>query len=162
MTRLQALAFVRRGGVVLEAARGPVPSLAQEIVGGPIRGSWWSHPRGREIFALTRAVRESPDVLVCRLVQGKTTYVHRRLWPALVRAAGCFTRADLAQLREVHTSSGRHLTGSVAFPEWVPASVTRRAAQLDEPAALSALGAGLWLKKRRASGASRSAVARRR
>ena len=78
--------FVRRHGIVLESAKGDeVPTLAEDIAGGPIRGSWWCHPRGRQIFAATRRKRESSDILVCRLLNGKITYVHRRLWPALVR-----------------------------------------------------------------------------
>ena len=92
MTAAEALAFVRKHGVVLEAATGPVPSLASAIAGAPIRGSWWSHAKGREIFKLTRAVRDSPDILVCRLVDGKVTYVHRRLWAALVCASKRFRR----------------------------------------------------------------------
>jgi hypothetical protein len=52
----RGLAFVKRHGVVLQAARGPVPSLAEAIAGGPIRGSWWGHPKGREIFAVADAV----------------------------------------------------------------------------------------------------------
>jgi hypothetical protein len=35
----------------------PVPSLAEPIAGGPLRGHWWFHPKSREIFATTRAVR---------------------------------------------------------------------------------------------------------
>jgi hypothetical protein len=65
----QAVALVRKRGVVLEAAAGPVPSLAETIAGAPIRGSWWAHPRGQKIFELTRAVRDSHDILVCRLIQ---------------------------------------------------------------------------------------------
>jgi hypothetical protein len=59
MTAREALAFIRKRGVVLESARGPVPSLAQVIAGETIRGSWWSHPKSPEIFAVTRAVRDS-------------------------------------------------------------------------------------------------------
>ena len=88
MTLRQALAFIRKHGVVLEAAQGPVPSVAEAIAGGPVRGSWWAHPNGHEIFAVTRAIRDSDEVLVCRLIKGNITFVHRRLWPALVRAAG--------------------------------------------------------------------------
>ena len=88
MTARQALAFIRKHGVVLEAAQGPGPSLAEVIAGEPVRGSWWSHPKSHEIFAVTRAIRDSDDVLVCRLIKGKITFVHRRMWPALVRAAG--------------------------------------------------------------------------
>ena len=80
-------AFVRRHGVVLESAHGPVPNLAETVVGAPIRGSWWGHAKGKEIFWLTRAARSSKAVLVYRLMAGKVTYVHRRLWPALVRLA---------------------------------------------------------------------------
>ena len=137
MTPLQAIAFVRKHGMVLEAARGPVPTLADAIAGEPVRGSWWSHPRSQEIFELTRAVRDSDEVLVCRLVEGKITFVHRRLWPAVVRASKRFPRKDLARVQEVHTSTGRHITKTVAFPKWVPADVAQKAARLVEPAAMS-------------------------
>ena len=134
-----ALAFVRRHGVVLESARGPVPSLAEAVTGKPIEGSWWGHAKGHEIFRLTRAVRDSRDVLVCRLVSGKVTYVHRRLWPALVRVAARFARGNLAALREVHTRDGRHALRVVRFPGWVPPDVRRRARRLSEAAAAAAL-----------------------
>ncbi len=125
MTSRQAAAFVRKHGIVLESAAGPVPSLSVAIAGEPIRGSWWSHPRSHEIFELTRAIRGREDVLVCRLVNGKVTFVHRRLWPALVRVAKRFPKTQLAQVHEVHTSSGRHVSKEVAFPEWVPVEVAR-------------------------------------
>ena len=140
MTLRQAAAFVRKHGVVLESAAGPVPSLAVDIAGGPIRGSWWSHPRSHEIFEITQAIRGSQDVLVCRLVNGKVTFVHRRLWPALVRAAKRFPRKQLAQVREVHTGSGRHVVKEVAFPKWVPAEVKAEASQLSEEEAVRELG----------------------
>ena len=63
MTSKQGMAFVRRHGVVLQAARGPVPSLAEAVAGGPIRGSWWGHPKGHEIFRVADAVSQSDDVL---------------------------------------------------------------------------------------------------
>jgi hypothetical protein len=92
MTRRQAIAFVRKHGVVLESARGRVPSLAEAVAGGPIKGSWRSHPKSHKIFALTQIVRDSNDVLVCRVVDGKVTFVHRRLsgrrwfgWPTALR-----------------------------------------------------------------------------
>ena len=130
MSPRQALAFVERHGVVLQAARGPVPSLAEAVAGGPIRGSWWGHPRGKEIFRAADAVSESPDVLVCKLVEGKVTYVHRRLWPALVRISGRFRRAWLAKIWEEHTPSGAHRSRRLSFPAWVPAAVKREAARL--------------------------------
>src|SRR5262245_53227262 len=123
MTTRQALAFVRQYGVVLESAQGPVPSLAEAIAGAPIHGSWWSHPSSHLIFEVTRFVRDCEEVLVCRVVEGKVTLVHRRLWPALVRLAPRFSRPSLARIREVHTAAGRHVVRSLPFPKWVPALV---------------------------------------
>ncbi len=144
MTPRQALAFIGKHGVVLESAQGPVPSLAQAIAGAPIRGSWWSHPKSHEIFSVTRAIRDSDDVLVCRLVKGKVTFVHRRLWPALVRVASRFPSDHLSQVREVHTSSGRHVTQEVPFPDWVPSRVRAAARSLSEEAALAEIAA--WIE----------------
>lgn len=140
MTPRQALAFVRKHGVVLESANGDAPSLAAAIAGKPIKGNWWSHPMSREIFSVTRAVRDSDDILVCRLSKGRITYVHRRLWPALVRAARRFPPKQLAQLKEVHTSTGAHRLDEVPFPDWVPADVQTAARRLTEEAALHELG----------------------
>lgn len=130
MTPRQGLAFVKRHGIVLQAARGPVPSLAEAIAGGRIRGSWWGHPKGREIYAVSEAVSESPDVLVCKLVDGKVTYVHRRLWPPLVRLAARIGRARLARVWNEHTRSGAHRTRRLAFPRCVPADVVKEAGRL--------------------------------
>ncbi len=140
MTAKAALAFVRRHGVVLESARGPVPNLAEAVAGEPIRGSWWGHRKGHEIFWLTRAVRDWRSVLVCRLVGGKITYVHRRLWPAVVRLARSFAPDHLAAVREIHTRRGRHELELVPFPQWVPSAVKRRAAKLSKAQARAALG----------------------
>jgi hypothetical protein len=154
MTSRQALAFIRKHGVVLESAQGPLPSLAEVIAGGRVRGSWWSHPKSHEIFAVTRAIRDSDDVLVCRLLSGKVTFVHRRLWPALVRAAGRLPAGHLSQVREVHTSSGRHVTQEVPFPDWVPASFLAAARTLSEEAALTEFAA--WIPWRNSHGATRN------
>ena len=140
MTIQQALEFVARHGVVLESARGPVPSLAEMIAGGPARGSWWAHPKAHAIHRITRAVRESPEVLVCRLVNGKVTFVHRNLWPAIVVLAPRLSRERLAAIREVHTATGRHEVTETPFPKWVPAEVSQHAAALDEREAEVTLG----------------------
>jgi len=132
VTPQQALAFVEQHGVVLQAARGPVPSFAEFVAGGRIRGSWWGHPKGHEIFRLTETVIDSGEVLVCKLIDGKVTYVHRRLWPALVRLSSRFARAQLAQVRSEHTSTGAHVLKRVAYPKWVPPEVLRQAESLTE------------------------------
>lgn len=127
-----AAAFVRERGIVLESARGPVPSLAEAIAGEPIRGDWWSHPRAGDIFRITRAIRAQDTILVCRLVASKVTFVHQRLWPALVRV-GCRIHAErLAQLHERHTASGEHAIVEIPFPTWVSAEVSNQATRLDE------------------------------
>jgi hypothetical protein len=130
MTPKQGLAFVERHGIVLQAARGPVPSLAEAIAGGPIRGSWWAHPKGNEIYRIADAISESKDVLVCRFVEGKVTYVHRRLWPALVKLAGRFPKERLAKIWEEHTETGAHRSKSLPFPQWVPEAVLKEAKAL--------------------------------
>jgi hypothetical protein len=137
------VAFVERHGVVLEGARGPVPSLAEAIAGELIRGSWWGHRKGGAIFRASRAVRDSDEVLVCRLVEGKITYVHRRLWPALVRVAKLFNKdivIRLAAVRETHTPSGAHKVEVVPFPGWVRPETRRLAAKLSEEDARAQLG----------------------
>lgn len=149
MTPMQALAFVERHGVVLQAARGPVPSLAEAIAGGPIRGSWWGHPKGREIFQAAEAVSESPEVLVCTLVEGKVTYVHRRLWPALVRLAERFRNDQLAKVWNEHTATGAHRSRRVPFPEWVPAEVMEQAERLSIEKAEEILSLWLALSEKR-------------
>ena len=126
----QGVAFVKRHGIVLQAARGPVPSLAEEIAGAPIRGSWWGHPKGHEIFGVSEAVRDSPDVLVCKLIDGKVTYVHRRLWPALVKLSSRFRKDQLGKVWNEHTPTGAHQSRVMPFPEWVPSEVMRSADQL--------------------------------
>src|SRR5437867_4437914 len=148
----EGLAFVKRHGVVLQAARGPVPSLAQAIAGGPIRGSWWAHAKGRIIFQATQTICQSPEVLVCKLIDGKVTYVHRRLWPALVKLAPRFRKAQLAKVWDEHTASGAHASRQISFPEWVPSEVVKEAESLSITEAeqlLSAVLATQPVKKRR-------------
>lgn len=138
-----ALAFIKEQGVVLESGHGAVPSLTQAIAGEAIRGSWWGHPKGRAIFRVTRAVRDSTDVLVCRLIEGKITYVHRRLWPSLVRLADEVGPRRLDAIREEHTKSGAHKLVTTAFPQWVPKEVLNAAEKLSEAKARSSFGE--WL-----------------
>ena len=130
MTPREAIAFVERYGVVLQTARGPVPSLAEAIAGEPIRGSWWGHGKGREIFRASRAVCECPNVLVCKLVDGKITYIHRRLWPALIKLASRFGKERLARVWDEHTKSGAHVSRQIVFPDWVPLDVMEEAQRL--------------------------------
>ena len=136
----EALAFVREHGVVLASARGPAPRLTEAIIGEPIQGSWWSHPQSRRIYAILQAVSGSEQVLVCRLIDGKITLVHKRLWPALIVLAERFTPGQLAQVRDEHTASGRHVNHELAFPQWVPSDVADQARTMSEAEALAVFG----------------------
>ena len=113
---MDPIAFVEQHGVVLEGGRGPRPNLAEAAVGEPVRDSWWGHKKGRTIFRATRTVRDCDEVLICRLVGGKITYVHRRLCPAIVRLANSLDKKTLAALREEHTPSGAHRVRTIPFP----------------------------------------------
>ena len=128
-TTEEALSFVKENGVVLESARGRVPTFVDFVAGERV-ARWWSHPKGPSIFALTRALRDSPDILTCRLIDHKVTFVHRRLWPALVKLADEFDEADLAAIREEHLPNGKHRIVVTEFPEWVPAEVLAKAKRL--------------------------------
>jgi hypothetical protein len=138
-----ALAFVEERGVVLVSAKGSEPSLVEAIAGRSIKGSWWADPEGRRIYAVLAAVTESEHVLVCRLVNGKSTLVHRRLWPALARLASRFPPERLARVRQEHTASGHHENHEIAFAHWLPAAIAEEARALDEEEALAAFAP--WL-----------------
>lgn len=140
VTPENALAFVCHHGVVLVSAKGSAPRLTDAIAGEPVKGSWWAHPQGRLIFSILGAVTASDDILVCRLVKGKVTLVHRRLWPALVCLADRFAPAQIAQVREEHTPSGRHVTTEIAFPAWVPADILLQAQAMDAQDACAIFG----------------------
>jgi hypothetical protein len=110
-------------------------------------------------------ISESRDVLVCKLVDGKVTYVHRRLWPALVKLASRFPRKNLAKVWTEHTKSGAHRARSLPFPTWVPETTQRAAARISiaeaERLLASLLGGNAMrsgLAGRRAKRTSRAAV----
>lgn len=141
MTPDEARDFVAKEGIVLESARRGPPNLADGIAGEPIRGSWWGHQAGKAIYHAAGAVRDDPDVLVCRLVDQRITYVHRRLWPALVRLADVLGVDRLSEVRSEHGSDGAHRTIETPYPGWVPDDVAAEAEKLEEGSARSALAA---------------------
>ena len=145
LTPAQAVNIVREHGIMLESARGPVPSLASTAAGEQVPGNWWGHEKRYHIWHAINAIRESgvgqADVLVCRLMRGKVTYVHRDLWPALVRLSNRLDGDRLAWLHEVHSESGVHRVEEEPFPDWVPADVRQSASSLSESQAEATLGA---------------------
>lgn len=74
-----------------------LPSVTAIVAGEPIRGSWWGHPRGHEIFELLHEFSERSGGLAAKIVNAKITYVHPRLWPAF--------------LKVVHTQNGKTTDG---------------------------------------------------
>lgn len=133
------MAALAEHGMLLQSARGPLPNLAQMIAGEPIRGSWWAHPASHAIFEALNTLAESPDVVRTRLVNGKVTLIHRRLWPALVRVAERLPAESLAAIQEEHTASGAHRVREQAFPVWVPPKVRQAAESLSVEEAWAAL-----------------------
>ena len=139
-SRLDVLEFVERHGIVLASAKGPVPNVADAIAGETIRGSWWGHAKGTEIFEALNAVADSEDVLSFRLVERKITFVHRRLWPALVRLADEIGRESLTAITQEHTKTGAHRNVRIPFPKWAPPKTLSIAKRLSVADARSQLG----------------------
>jgi hypothetical protein len=81
----QARAWLARERVATLTKTGELPSLVEEVAGEPVRGSWWSHPKGKLIFNVASGLEETEVVLVTRLVAGKVTFVHSSMWAPLLR-----------------------------------------------------------------------------
>ena len=131
------LGCLDRHGVILESAQGPVPSLAAAVAGEALRGSWWGHEKSEQIFLLTRQMRAAKEVLICRLVNGRITYVHRRLWPALARLSDELPAERISAVKEIHTASGKHEVSEVPFADWAPPEVFEAGNRLSRTEALA-------------------------
>src|SRR5258708_19477198 len=114
------MSFVRQGGMVLVSAKGAVPRLTEASAGEPIKGSWWAHPKSHQIFAILQKLGDSPDILVCRFLGGRVTYIHRRLWPAVVKLAGQFHPDQPPPVRNEHTPPATHLNHIIHYPKSTP------------------------------------------
>lgn len=158
-------ALRRRGLLLLHDAE--LPSVSGIVAGGPVRGSWWAHPKGHAIFRAANELHDRRDVVAVKLVKGKVTFVHRRLWPALQALARAATtrglspaarrllrrvpcrasgpavreleRRLLVMTEQVHTETGAHEL--VVRPWSLRARPMALAAALEK---LGALGAAPW------------------
>jgi hypothetical protein len=63
-----------------------LPSVVAILTGETPRGSWWSHPKGKLVFAVLGMLADHPKIVFTKLLSGKQTLVHRRLWPDLLAA----------------------------------------------------------------------------
>ena len=77
-----ALGTLERDGLLLLSDTS-LPSLAALVAGEPIRGSWWGHRSGAAIFAVATELDAHADVATAKLLGGKVTFVHRRLFATL-------------------------------------------------------------------------------
>lgn len=91
------------------------------LAGEKLSTSWWGHAAGQKIFACLERLDDDPDVLATRLVAGKITFVHRRLWPAFLtvaRSGASWQRnglsADAMPLLDSVKKSGTRATGRAA------------------------------------------------
>jgi len=73
----------KRLGILLESDQ-KLPSVAGLIAGGPTKGSWWGHPKGKLIWRTLKRFTTREDVLTTRLVSRKVTFLHRTLWPEFI------------------------------------------------------------------------------
>jgi hypothetical protein len=80
------LAALRQRKWLLQAD-AELPSVATLVVGEPIAGSWWGHPESNRVYWVLEELDESPEILRVKLVKGKTTLVHRALWPEVIAVA---------------------------------------------------------------------------
>lgn len=71
---------------VLLVSDGKRENAIHLLTGAFPRGSWWSHPAANEIYRILQRLDDHPDLVSTKLLSGKVTFVHRRLWPALLAA----------------------------------------------------------------------------
>ena len=83
-----------------------LPSVVGIITEERVAGSWWLHPRSQEIFRRLGELEAAGDVVATKLISGKVTFVHRRLWPAL---AGVGSAREEWQMRGLSPAARRLL-----------------------------------------------------
>ena len=137
-TPKQVKRLLERSGLMtmtLSASAPEVPALVPLVAGGPVRGSWWGHPKGKEIFALATAIDDDPDVLAVKLLDGKVTFVARRLFGALLRCVGDagWRKTALGALGAAAQALEQRVAGEgeILFDPPPPADLKRALAQLE-------------------------------
>lgn len=72
---------------LLLASDAVLPNVTTLITGEPVKGGSWGHPLARAVNEVIRALEQHADVIWAPLVNGKATFVHRRLWGAFLGLA---------------------------------------------------------------------------
>ena len=128
---------VNRSGLLLVHDR-MLPSVTTLIVGQPVEGSWWSHPKSNLIFNAIEDI--DGEVATVKLVCRKNTLVARSLWQDLCNVGHA---RDPWQLHRVDPVTLMMLETVEAATQPVVFDKARKkfAAQLDDR--LLAYGAGI-------------------
>lgn len=113
--------------VLMLAPHPPLRSLVEAIAGSGTSGNWWGHRKGGQIFNVSTALADHPDTLVVKLVAGKITFVHRSLWPHVLRASMDSSRRA-ERVARLGTDAQR-LLARVATEGTVPAEKSDKAAR---------------------------------
>ena len=82
----ESLSELRRIGVLLQSD-SLLPSVSGIVAAEPIRGSWWGHPKGHDIYRVCEQLTHRRDVVLTKLISGKVTFVHKELWNHLLAIA---------------------------------------------------------------------------
>ncbi|MFQ5907544.1 MAG: hypothetical protein ACE5JE_01760 [Thermoplasmata archaeon] len=107
-----------------------LPSVTRVVTGEALKGSWWGHPQSHAIFAVVERLEGHGKALQTKLVSGKVTFVHQRLWPAL---AGAASAREPWQVEGLSPEEERLLT-AVGNAGWVRTDDPEKLAPLDAKA----------------------------
>ena len=88
---------LRQHGLLLQHDK-ELPSVTSIVAGEPIAGSWWGHRLGHQIYDLIGELAQRSGKLSTKIVDGKVTYVHERLWPAFFAVAQANVEGRLARV----------------------------------------------------------------
>ena len=100
--------FIKSEKIVMESAKSNIPSIVHFIVGHDFKGSWWGLPYSSLIYNTLVELRSWEEILVCRLIKRKITYVDYDILPFLIRLADEFPSEGLYKIKEIHTAQGSH------------------------------------------------------
>ena len=132
---MQAL---RATGLLLESD-AKLPSVASLIAEEPIKGSWWTHARSHDIFKVLGQFADHSDVIFTKLISGKVTLVHRKLWPeifAIGEAPAPWQMKSLSRsasrLLEVVDQHGSIRTDALDWPKNSSAKLGEAARELEK------------------------------
>ena len=81
-SRARVEAALEKHGLLLVQGQWEIPSIADLLEGNAIKTKGYSHDYV-PAWNLREELIARPDVALCKLFRGKSTLVHRRLWPLI-------------------------------------------------------------------------------